>query len=401
MPNKRPKAIILSQGDEVITGAIVDTNAAILADHCRTLGFDIIRHITVADELKDLVSVLHEIDQLADVCLCTGGLGPTDDDLTAEAFSVAFSAALEIDEGALRMMSEFFAKLNYPMAEVNHKQVLLPKNSTRIDNHWGTAPGFVAAGQGCQFYFMPGVPYEMNMMMESFVLDDLQRQFSLSVPVLVTFRMMELGESTIQQMLNELDIAKDIRVGFRAGLAENELKLLFPSYYSKADMLQYGEKMQRKFGDNLFAIDGLGKDVNNMADHIHQLMSSTNNTLTVVESLSQGGIAQQCHQNWLQKAQIFSPVFEIMSHFDLPHQTVSESLVLDVALKNKQQSKASISLVQLYEQSDDQHAQVYIAVVGHQKSLSFNKQVRGRLERQQVVAASLAFNTLRKFLLDL
>lgn len=401
MPNQRPKAIILSQGDEVITGAIVDTNAAILADHCRTLGFDVVRHITVADELEDLVSVLHDIDQLADVCLCTGGLGPTDDDLTAEAFSVAFSAALEVDEDALRMMREFFAKLNYPMAEVNRKQVLLPKNSTRIDNHWGTAPGFVAAGQRCQFYFMPGVPYEMKMMMESFVLEDLQRQFSLSAPALVTFRMMELGESTIQQMLNELDIAKDIRVGFRAGLAENELKLLFPSSYSKADMLQYGEKIQRKFGDHLFAIDGLGEDVSNMADHIHQLMTSTNNTLTVVESLSQGGIAQQCHQDWLKKAQIFSPVFEIMSHFDVPHQTVSESLVLDVALKNKQQSKASISLVQLYEQSDDQHAQVYIAVVGHEKSLSFSKQVRGRLERQQVVAASLAFNTLRKFLLDL
>ena len=181
MPNvAKPKAIIFSQGDEVITGALVDTNAAFLADHCRTLGFDIVRHITVADDMDDLVQVLQEIDGLADICLCTGGLGPTQDDLTTEAFGKAFQVELELDNEALVMMRDFFAKLKMPMAEVNIKQVMLPQNSTRIDNKWGTAPGFTATGRHCRFYFMPGVPYEMKQMVDAFVLVDLQRQFDIN-----------------------------------------------------------------------------------------------------------------------------------------------------------------------------------------------------------------------------
>ncbi|MDF1690593.1 MAG: molybdopterin-binding protein [Cycloclasticus sp.] len=395
-----PKVVIFSQGDEVITGALVDTNAAYLADQCRILGFDIIRHITVADDLADLVQVLKEVDAIADLCLCTGGLGPTQDDLTTEAFAKAFQVELELDEEALEMIRDFFATLKVPMAEVNAKQALLPKNSTRIDNRWGTAPGFASVGRRCRFYFMPGVPYEMKQMMDTFVLADLQRQFKIEQPRLITFRSMGMGESDIQQAVNGLDIADDIRVSFRAGMPENELKLLFPKHYTDEQIQLYIDEVKGALLGSVFAVDGLDKSVSNLADCIAQLMSEKYQTLSLIETLSQGDIARQCQADWLLQSEIRPKASDLMLEFGFVQQDISEALVAEVAKKNYARQKANLSLVQIYKKVNDSTVAVYTAVTDGQHLISSSKDVWGRALRQQTVASALAFNLLRKFLQD-
>ncbi len=397
----RPKAVILSQGDEVITGAIVDTNAAVLADHCRTLGFDVVRHITVADDLDELIKVLREIDGLADICLCTGGLGPTQDDLTVEAFASAFSKELIFDDEALRMMTEYFVKMNAEMAAVNRKQAFLPESTIRIDNHWGTAPGFIGEGSTCRFYFMPGVPYEMNKMMQATVLADLQNHFEVEVPSLVTFRILGMGESSIQQLVDGIDIADDIRVSFRAGLPEIELKLLFPNSYDDALIQHWVDEIEAVLGHCVFAIDGLGHSVKNIADCVDQLMIEKQMSLNLLETLSKGDISRQCHADWLIRSIIYPYPDDVLLQYKAQQQTVSESLAIELAQQELVNTDASISLVQLFDRAEDNKVTVYLAVVNKQYQRSMSQVIKGRGQRQQLIASSTTFNFLRKYLLDL
>jgi len=397
----RPKAVIFSQGDEVITGSIVDTNAAILADHCRTLGFDVIRHITVADDLDELVKVLREIDGLADICLCTGGLGPTQDDLTVEAFANAFSKELIFDDDALRMMTAYFTKMNAEMAAVNRKQAFLPKNAIRIDNHWGTAPGFIGQGERCRFYFMPGVPYEMNKMMQATVLSDLQGHFQVDAPRLITFRILGMGESSVQQLVDGVDISPDIRISFRAGLPEIELKLLFPSDYEDAQIRHWVDEIGAVLAGAVFAIDGLDRSVENMADCVDQLMNEKQMSLNLLETLSQGDVSRQCQADWLIKTTIYPYPADVFRQYKTQSSTMNEALALELAQQEHAQSDAAISLVQLYDRTDDNKVVLFVALVGDSYTRAMSQTIKGRGQRQKAVASATTLNFLRKYLLDL
>jgi molybdenum cofactor synthesis domain-containing protein len=127
-----------------VTGEIADTNAAWLSSELIGLGFDVTRHTAVGDRLEALVDLLREISRRADLCLCTGGLGPTCDDLTAEAVSLAFERPLAMDPTALTQIEDWFSRMNRDMPSVNRKQAMLPAGATRLDNLWGTAPGGAA-----------------------------------------------------------------------------------------------------------------------------------------------------------------------------------------------------------------------------------------------------------------
>ncbi|PCI20704.1 MAG: competence/damage-inducible protein A [Piscirickettsiaceae bacterium] len=399
--NKRPTAVIFSQGDEVITGATVDTNAAFLADKCRLLGFDIIRHITVADDMDVLVQTLQDIDQIADMCLCTGGLGPTQDDLTTEAFAKAFDVPLVFDETAYQMMAKFFTQLNLTMPEVNRKQAYLPAKATRIDNHWGTAAGFVSDGHRCRFYCMPGVPYEMENMLSTFVLQDLQQHFSIAPTRLVTLRTMGMGESTIQQKINELNIPAEVRISFRAGLPENELKLTFPHAYDEQQLLQCVDRVKQALGEAVYAIDGLGQSVVSLADCVDQLMRAKGLSLTALETLSQGGFAKQCQADWLRQTYIYPVVDNVANDFAFQHRGVNETTSLAIANQLLLKAPSDIAVVQLFCENQRSEVDIYTSVVSSHGSLSTTRSLTGRLQRIQINAAAACLNLLRKHLLTL
>ena len=131
-----PVAEIFSQGEEVITGQVADTNAAWLSQRLVQMGFVIARHTAVGDKLQDLCDLLLEISGRADFCLCTGGLGPTIDDLTAQAVAKAFDCPLQLDPVALAQIERYFLNRNKVMADTNRKQACFPKGVMRLDNAW-------------------------------------------------------------------------------------------------------------------------------------------------------------------------------------------------------------------------------------------------------------------------
>ncbi len=285
---------IFSQGEEVVTGQTVDTNAAWLSEQVVAMGFSVTRHTAVGDKLDDLVTLLREISVRADCCICTGGLGPTSDDLTAGAVAKAFDLPLEFDDVAFEQIKRFFMLRNRPMPESNRKQAMFPKGAERIDNAWGTAPGFSLQVGRCWFAFVPGVPFEMRHLFSEAIQPTLASRFLLRPGKLITIKTLGIGESAIQERIGAIDIPPQVQLGFRAGPDDVQTKLLFPHDYPEAAMAALASKVARALGDPVFAIDGFGRASGDMVFVVDQLMTVGGYTLAVVETASQGLLAAKC-----------------------------------------------------------------------------------------------------------
>ena len=189
-------AEILATGDEIRSGTLVDSNSAYIAQKLEESGVAVVRHHSVGDDIPVMISVLQEIASRADVSIVTGGLGPTSDDLTAEAAAMAAGVALFQSPDALRQVESFFKAFHRPITASNIKQSFLPESSTCLANPIGTAPGFMMKLGRCLFFFLPGVPSEMRRMLSESVLPRIEalcggiRQFR-RVKTLTTFGLTE------------------------------------------------------------------------------------------------------------------------------------------------------------------------------------------------------------------
>ncbi|HHO50573.1 MAG TPA: competence/damage-inducible protein A [Deltaproteobacteria bacterium] len=295
-----PTAEVLSQGDEVVTGQITDTNAAWISEYLTTLGFTIMHHVGVGDRLPDLVRALQTISERSDLCVCTGGLGPTDDDLTANAVAEAFARPLQLDEEALTQLEAKYARFGREMARVNERQVWLPRGATRLDNDRGTAPGFAFTERDALFVCLPGVPREMEAMFEEGVLPLLRERFQLQPARLVTLRCVGVGESDLQQALGDLQ-APGLTVSFRTKLPENHLKLRFDPEISTEALVEIVESTLDRVGRWVFTVEGSpvplpGFDTGggHHASAVGRLIAARGHTLSTAESCTGGRIAAAC-----------------------------------------------------------------------------------------------------------
>ncbi|MDO9162422.1 MAG: molybdopterin-binding protein [Methylococcaceae bacterium] len=392
-----PTLEIFSQGEEVVTGQVVDSNAAWLAQEAVQIGFTVTRHTSVGDKLDDLVALLREISGRADCCLCTGGLGPTTDDLTAEAVSQAFGLPLEFDETAFAQVKHFFDRRNRHMPESNRKQAMLPQGSIRLDNQWGTAPGFALQAGRCWFVFMPGVPSEMRNMYLEKVVSTLTERFVLQPQTLITIKTIGIGESDLQQRIKPIAIPDNVQLGFRASLAEVQTKLLFPHDYPSAAINDLVNAMVGQIGDAVFAINGLGAANGDLISLLDQLMIGGKHTLAVVETVSQGMIASYCTAlPWLLEAR-YQQTSTINNNDFI-------AAAKNIAIATQAQSGADFVLVQLHDadlsaiQDKDSAIVLYnVLLTGHQFHQTTHT-VAGPGKRKQHQAALLALDLLRRFL---
>ena len=163
-------AEIVATGEEILTGALIDSNSAHIATRLEENGVAVTRHTCVGDNLDALIAVLSEIGSRAELAVVTGGLGPTADDLTAEAAAKAAGLKLDLNSSALQSVENFFKARQREMNPASRKQAFLPTGAECIQNPVGTAPGFVLKIGRCQFFFLPGVPAEMQRMLADTVL---------------------------------------------------------------------------------------------------------------------------------------------------------------------------------------------------------------------------------------
>ncbi|HAK36153.1 MAG TPA: competence/damage-inducible protein A, partial [Pantoea sp.] len=175
---------MLSTGDEVLHGQIVDTNAAWLADVLFQNGLPMSSRSTVGDSLSSLVETLQARSEVADVLIVNGGLGPTSDDLSALAAAKASGVELVMHQAWLDNIEAWFASRGRVMAASNRKQAEIPANAEMLDNPVGTACGFALRLNRCWIFFTPGVPSEFKVMVEQQILPRLKQQFDLPEPPL-------------------------------------------------------------------------------------------------------------------------------------------------------------------------------------------------------------------------
>ena len=218
---------IISQGDEVVQGYTVDSNAAEIAQLATALGLPVGRHASVGDDPQAIAGLLFEAAERATELVCTGGLGPTDDDHTADAVAAAFGLELVEHPVALEQVRARYAAFGRELDVTGQRQARIPVGARLLENRWGTAPGFVLERWPCRLWFLPGVPREMRKMMAAHVVPGWRARYrELSPGRLVTVRCVGLPESRAQLRLQGLE-HPEVRMGFRAALPEVQVKLRF------------------------------------------------------------------------------------------------------------------------------------------------------------------------------
>ena len=285
-------AEIMSTGDEIRSGALTDRNAAYIADKLGEAGIYVARHMCVGDELDLLIAAFEEIGSRADLAVVTGGLGPTPDDLSAQAAAAAAGVELVFNQDARQSLETFFKERKRVINPASQKQALLPEGAQCLRNPVGTAPGFSIKIGKCLFFFLPGVPREMRRMLSDSVLPQLlpilgAKGTIYRVKTLSTFG---LTESRVFEHLAELEnIFSEISLGLRVRFPEIQVKL----YTHGVNEQQLSENLETA---TRWVVDKLGNKVFSQHGHsmersVGHLLREKKATLALAESCTGGLIA--------------------------------------------------------------------------------------------------------------
>jgi nicotinamide-nucleotide amidase len=250
---------ILSTGDELLTGQVVDTNSAWLMDRLWDLGVAVRRKTLVGDDRADILTALAETTGRADVVVMSGGLGPTEDDLTAECVAAAMGVPLEVHEPTLRAIRARFERMGRTLTPNNEKQARIPRGAAVIPNAHGTAPGFVAPlGRG-EVICLPGVPVEFKGLCAEAVLPRLSARLE-EVPAARVVKLFGVPESHADQRMRPVMDDPDnrgVRFGYRAHWPEIHVKWAVGGGGAEARADRILGQVRELFGD---AIWGTGKE---------------------------------------------------------------------------------------------------------------------------------------------
>ena len=283
---------IISTGDEIVTGLVVDTNAAWLSALLLEQGWQVRRRVTVGDNLKNLKAVLAESASRAEVVLVCGGLGPTADDLTAQAAAEAFDQPLTLFPDWLATITARYASRGRPMAQSNAKQAWLPQGCEILDNPVGTACGFVVTHTGhqglSQLFFTPGVPFEFKQMVREQIMPRLKALAGEQTDTeLRRFYTFGVSESALSDMLDAAPWPAGIELGYRSSMPLIELKLIGHGA-STADMDAAEARLLAVVEPWL-----VGRGDKEPAQQILDLLGDR--PLTLLEGESRGALLAMCH----------------------------------------------------------------------------------------------------------
>ncbi|MGA8853701.1 MAG: competence/damage-inducible protein A, partial [Christiangramia sp.] len=222
------KAEIITIGDEILIGQIVDTNSAYISKELNKIGVSVHQITSIQDERDHILQTLKEASQRADIIIITGGLGPTKDDITKKCLCEFFDDKLVRNEKVLKHIEELFDKyIDTPISDLNRDQALLPSKAIALHNEYGTAAGMWFHENGKVYVSMPGVPYEMKGLMENGVIPKLMENFSRPVILHKTVITYGLGESAIAEKIEdwENNLPANIKLAYLPNLGRVRLRL--------------------------------------------------------------------------------------------------------------------------------------------------------------------------------
>ena len=284
-------AEIITIGDEILIGQIVDTNSAWIAKELNTIGVRVKQISSVSDDRQHILTALAEAHQRADIILITGGLGPTKDDITKKTLAEYFNVGMIENQETLENVTNIFKKYNRPLLEVNRLQAQVPANCEVIINENGTAPGMWFNHEGKVYMSMPGVPFEMMYMMEGKVLPKIKASFNLPFIIHKTILTVGEGESFLAERIADIEdsLPAHIKLAYLPKLGQVRLRL---SGYGdneailKAEVDNYAHQLLERVANVVAAEDDIA-----LEKAILEKMEKKGLTLSVAESCTGGYIS--------------------------------------------------------------------------------------------------------------
>ena len=286
-------AEIITIGDEILIGQIVDTNSAHIAQELNKIGVSVHQITSVEDEHNHILTTLNEASKRADIILITGGLGPTKDDITKTTLCEFFDDTLERDPEVLAHIEAIFAKyINHPISEINRDQSLVPTKAIALHNQYGTAPGLWMRKGEKVFIAMPGVPFEMKSLLEHQVLPRIIKEFNRPFIYHKTIRTYGLGESAIAERLEDWEdnLPAHIKLAYLPSYGTVRLRLSGKGLEEEAlrnSIEKEFEKIYPLLEDIIADVNGENEDI---TITIRQLLEKKGKYLAIAESCTGGEI---------------------------------------------------------------------------------------------------------------
>jgi nicotinamide-nucleotide amidase len=283
------KAEIITIGNEILAGWTLNTNGHWIAQKCNDIGLTVQWMTTIADVDEEIRTALKNASSRANVILCTGGLGPTPDDITKKTIASYFETELVMDEDILNHVRKFFKGRNMKMPDINKYQALIPKNAKVVPNSLGTAPGLQFERDKQLFFFMPGVPREMMGMIESSILSRIKSYFQLPDFKTHLLRTTGIAESRLFEKLeNLLESYQDLSVSFLPKITGVDIKFRIDN--KSMDM----QERSQEFVSKIKASTGkyiYSEEDKDLKEIIGELLKKNNLSVAVAESFTGGLIS--------------------------------------------------------------------------------------------------------------
>ncbi|MDR5590780.1 competence/damage-inducible protein A [Christiangramia sp. SM2212] len=289
------KAEIITIGDEILIGQIVDTNSAYISKELNKIGVSVHQITSIQDEREHILQSLKEASERVDIIIVTGGLGPTKDDITKKCLCEFFNDELVRNEKVLKHIEYLFDKyIDTPISDLNRDQALLPSKAIALHNEFGTAAGMWFQENGKVFVSMPGVPYEMRGLMEREILPRLIKNYSRPIILHKTVITLGLGESAIAEKIEswEDNLPKEIKLAYLPNLGRVRLRLTAKGENEEAlKNLIDAEilKLHQIIGDIIYGYE----DDDPVEVVISKMLVEKNWTLSTAESCTGGRLASK------------------------------------------------------------------------------------------------------------
>jgi nicotinamide-nucleotide amidase len=402
-----PTCEIITIGSELLLGQITDTNTTHLARELSRIGVSVRFRTAAGDRLGDMEPVLREAVMRCDMVITTGGLGPTEDDLTRQAVANVAGVELEFRQELMVQIEKFFRRLGYEMPENNRRQAFIPKGSVSIDNPVGTAPAFMTEVQGRPIICLPGVPRELKYLLQHQVLSLIKKRLHLINQVVMhrVLKVVGTGESAVDKTIGDLiSQSKNPEVGLLASVGEISIRLTARAGDS-AEALSMIRPLENpirfRLGKKIY-----GHDEDTLEKVIESLLVHRDRSLAIFETFTGGLAALRLHQlpsDRLIFSQVMPDKKRLAEWMGKEEVQINSETTRSLALRAKTLSGASIGLASVGFAEKEEEGYMMkgqVAAVGEGIEKEFSWRMGRDLLSLQRWGAVICLNTLRLALLE-
>lgn len=406
---------IISIGTELLLGDILDTNAQYLSQQVSFLGFDMYYHSVVGDNMDRLVKQFNLARNRADIIITTGGLGPTDDDITKFGLCKALEVESVLHDESMKKIEKYFADRGKEMLEVNMKQAYIPKGAKILENNNGSAPGVIFESKDNIFILLPGPPREMIPMFETKVFPYLKEK-SITTIKSKTLKTIGIGESSLQVILKDiLDKQKNPTIALYAKPGGVHIRItakINKDRHSDSIIEKTAKEIENLLGDNIY-----GYDDDTLESVVNRLLQQSNKSISIAESCTGGLVSSRltdvpkASKSFISgmvsysndcKINILGVKEETINNFG----AVSKETAAEMASRIKEKTKTDIGLSTTGIAGPDGATKekpiglCYIGLAYKNNVYTYENQFNGNRLKIKANVATKALDILRRFLIE-